>query len=104
MRRFAPMILKAAPYVLNYAKDKPAWSMSIGNFLSYVTEGYEQNPLVHQAIMYKIRASAATRLRAYTGDETTQMLAPETHPLAQLLRRPNPYQTWKEFEGLNISY
>jgi hypothetical protein len=77
MRRLlTPVIVKAAPYIFNYAKDKPAWSLAIGNFLAYVTEGYETNPLIHQAIMYKIRAATATRLRAYTGDETTQILAP----------------------------
>ena len=46
--RAPAMIVKNAPYVFNYAKDKPAWVM--GSFLAYVAEGYETNPLIYQAI------------------------------------------------------
>ncbi len=97
-----PTGFKTVPYLWNYAKDTPIWSMV--DYMSFARQGYERNPLLYRAIMYKVQAANTTRLRAYEGDEQNMTPLPANHPLAQLLKRPNTWQSWAEFEAQNLAY
>lgn len=87
----------------------PTWRSTVPqwqtvDFLSYVEEGFNTNPLVYSALMYKARAKMSAPLRAYSGDpENPDRLKP-SHPLAKLVTRPNPYQAWSEFQALAEIY
>ena len=71
---------------------------------SYSREGFEANSLIYSAIMYKVRSQQMAPLRAYTGDPAHPDVYDEDEPLAQLLDRPNPYQSWSEFQGLQTVF
>jgi HK97 family phage portal protein len=96
------MLTKSIPYIWNYVKDQPVWHM-IG-YLFYARDGFERNSLIYSAIMYKVRALTKAPLKVYVGDEEHPKPAPRTHPLVKLVRRPNEYQSWMEFEGLLTVY
>ena len=94
---------KAAPFIWPaWRMGKPEWQLV--DLQSYAEEGFNANSLIYSAIMYKARAITASPLRAYKGDEDHPELLDEGHPLAQLLSRPNPYQSQKEFQQLNVAY
>jgi HK97 family phage portal protein len=83
----------------------PAWRVNnpqwrLFDYETYVREGFEMNPILFAAIMYKVRAITITPLRAYTGDPTDPKLSPKTSALQKLCRRPNAFQSWSEFMGL----
>jgi HK97 family phage portal protein len=96
------MLTKSIPYIWNYVKDQPVWHM-IG-YLFYARDGFERNSLIYSAIMYKVRALTKAPLKVYVGSEDAPKPAPPTHPLVKLVRRPNEYQSWMEFEGLLTVY
>ena len=91
---------KAAPFVLwpEYWRGNPQWRMI--DLQTYIDEGFNINTLIYSAVMYKARAMMTAPLRAYDGNEKKQTLLPEDHPLAQLVSRPNPSQSWGEFQML----
>lgn len=62
------------------------------------------NAVIYSAIMYKARAATAAPLRAYTGSYYAPEPLPERDPLAQLIARPNRWQSWVEFQQLNEVY
>lgn len=95
-------LTKTIPYIWNYVKDQPVWHM-IG-YLFYARDGFERNSLIYAAIMYKVRALTKAPLKVYIGDESAPKLAPPTHPLVKLVRRPNEGMSWMEFEGLLTVY
>jgi HK97 family phage portal protein len=83
----------------------PAWRVNnpqwrLYDYETYVREGFELNPILFAAIMYKVRAITVTPLRAYSGSEEDPRLLPKTHPLQKLCRRPNKFQSWSKFMGL----
>lgn len=99
----APREMKSAPFSWpSYSSGVVTWGM--GNFMSYVNDGFNLNSLIYSAVMYKVRAAAQARLRAYTGDPDSPDALPLRHPLAQLMSRPNPYQSFAELHGLIIAY
>jgi HK97 family phage portal protein len=73
-------------------------------FQNYSLEGFSGNALIYSAIMYKVRASYSAPLRAYSGTPLEPQLLPPEHPISKILARPNGYQSWSEFMGLNIVY
>lgn len=94
---------KASPYLFLRADGKqPVWSAN--DYASYVASGFERNGLINAAIMYKVRAIALTRLRAYLGDPEDMEMVPPSHYLTQIFIRPNPRMSWVQFEGLNTVY
>lgn len=95
---------KASPYqwMIQQGDNRPMWSPD--DYMAHVRRRWEINSLIYSAIMYKIRAVALTRMRAYTGKAESGTLLPSTDALAKLLGRPNPDMSWKEFEGLNTLY
>ena len=84
--------------------DQQKFSWQIGNFEAYAGDGFTLNSLIYAAVMYKVRAQQSSPMRARVGDMEHSDPAPWGHPLAALLRRPNPFQSWYEFHGLNTTY
>lgn len=102
-REGLPQHQKAAPFLWPaWRGDTPQWQ--IVNFDSYVDEGFNQNSLIYSAIMYKVRSGTAAPLKAYGGDLDHPEPLPEGHPLAQLVARPNPHQSWTEMHSQSIVY
>lgn len=101
MEKAAQAAQTVSPYFWNYANDRPIWNLI--DYLSYARHGFNRNSVVYAAIMYKVRAIASTRLRVYTGTPDQAELTID-HPLNTLFLRPNPQQSWPEFEGLNTTY
>lgn len=83
-----------------WGDERPRWTMY--GLADYITDGFENNSLLYAAIMYKARAIASAPLRAYVGPRSNPEPAPDDHPLAQLVRRPNEYQSRFEFNELLI--
>lgn len=95
----APAPTGRVPFVWPaWRANNPQWRLF--DYETYVREGFEMNPILFAAIMYKVRAITITPLRAYKGDPTDPKLLPKTHPLQKLCRRPNSFQSWSEFMGL----
>ena len=87
----------------------PRWTdgqaeWQIVDYSSYQQEGFSENAIVYSAIMYKYRAINNAPLRAYTGTLDERELLPADHPLQKLCLRPNQWQSWQEFQGLNDVY
>lgn len=85
-----------------WREGRPAWKLI--DYQAYVAEGFNLNTLVYSAIMYKVRAMTLAPLRAWTGTYEQREPLDEDEPLAQLVARPNPHQSWKEFQGQGIVY
>lgn len=83
----------------DFRAEQPQWHLT--DFQSYVSEGFNLNTLIYSAIMYKVRAMTSAPLRAYSDDKTH---LGEGEPLSRLVDRPNPYQSFITFHGLNIVY
>lgn len=86
----------------DWQAGKPQWQ--IVDYQSYVDQGFNLNTLIHSAIMFKVRAKWTAPLRAFTGDRQHPELLEPDHPLAQLVARPNPYQSMAEFEGSLVTF
>jgi len=87
----------------------PAWregqaQWQIVDMQSYIDEGFNLNSLIYSAIMYKVRSIGIPKLRAYKGDPDEPELLPPDHPLSKLIARPNPSQSWREFQGVQDVY
>jgi len=68
------------------------------------TEGYTKNSPIFTAIQFKARAIGSIPLRAYIGTQDNPEPAPDRHPLAVLLRRPNRVQGISQFLTLSHVY
>lgn len=96
-------VSKDAPYLWPVFQGGQAfWHMD--NFKSYAAEGYDLNSIIHSAVSYKGRTLAQGRLTAYQGDVANPVRLEAKHPLQKLLSRPNPYQSWMEFQWQRETY
>lgn len=95
---------KAAPFVVwpDYWKNNPQWRMI--DLDAFISEGFNINTLIYSAVMYKARATSNVTLQAYEGESDQPELLDEGHPLAKLVSRPNPNQSWREFQMLQTIY
>jgi HK97 family phage portal protein len=94
---------KSAPFAWPaWRQGTPQWQ--IVDLASYIADGFNVNALIYGAIMYKVRALRQAPLRAYTGDPDRPEPVAEDDPLARLLARPNPWQSWSGFQDLNTVY
>lgn len=92
-----PRSSKKAPYAFPlFVNGQASWVMS--DFGAYVSEGFDLNAVIYSAVMFKAKAIARARLRAYIGDPDNPKRVKSDHPLAQLVARPNPSQSWLEFQ------
>ena len=102
-RVVGPRRRKFAPYVWPASREgKVQWHLV--NFQNYIDEGFNANALIYSAIMYKVKAMIAAPLRAYSGSLEQPELLDPSRPLAQLVARPNPWQSWSEYHGLGTAY
>ncbi len=85
-----------------FSGGQPLWRSY--DYRTLVEEGYNVNALVYEAISYKMDAKAMAPLKAWTGTADQREPADPSHPLAQLVARPNPYQSLTEFEDLAVGY
>lgn len=86
----------------DWVEGEPQWHMV--DFATYCEDGFQANAIIYSALMYKYRAITAAPLRAYTGTREEPERLPEDHPIQQLCRRPNQYQSGAAFSGLNLIY
>lgn len=101
--RRGPLQRKSAPFVWpDYRVGRPEWHLV--NLQAYVDEGFNLNTLVYSAIMYKVRALQQVILRAYKGDIDHPEALEADHPLSKLVARPNPHQSFIEFQSQSIVY
>ena len=92
------------PFVWTSSQENnPQWQMH-GLFKNFVEQGFNRNALIYAAIMYKARSKTTAPLTAYIGDPRKPERLPPEHPLSKLVARPNPHQSWAEFEMLNEIY
>ena len=70
----------------------------------YISEGYNTNSLIYRCVQVKAETAAVVPLRAYTGSRDEPEALPSDHPVSLLLQRPNPWQSWVEFQELAIVY
>ncbi len=98
-----PRAVKAAPFLWPAFREGNA-QWQIVDFNSYCADGFQRNSLIYEAIMYKVKSTWTTPLRAYTGDIDNPEALPLDHPLAALVYRPNPYQSSAQFMGANTVY
>jgi phage portal protein BeeE len=98
-----PSRRKSAPFMWpDYRAGRPEWH--IVDYESYVNEGFNLNTLVYASIMYKVRALSQVPLRAYEGDIDHPEQLDADHPLSKLCARPNPHQSFIEFQSQNAVY
>jgi HK97 family phage portal protein len=98
-----PVELKASPLAWpDYRLGKPVWN--IIDYQSYVNDGFNVNSLIYSAIMFKARQAGGAPLVAYEGDPNNPEPLPPDDELAQLIARPNPHQSWIEFQALREVY
>lgn len=98
-----PRAIKQSPFIWPAMRQGvPQWQIT--DFNSYITDGFQRNSLIYEAIMYKVRSTWYTPLRAYSGDIDHPEVLPLNHPLAALTHRPNKYQSGAQFMGSNTVY
>ena len=68
---------------------------------AYLTEGYAGNPIVYSCISVIAKNAASVKLEVKRGDADEVLTK---HPLLDLLRKPNPTQSWKEFAKELVTY
>ncbi|NIQ89325.1 MAG: phage portal protein [Deltaproteobacteria bacterium] len=94
---------KAAPFIWpDWRLGKPQWKLI--DYAAYVEEGFNLNTVIYSSIMYKVRSMTIAPLRAWEGDLENKEQLDVSHPLAQLVNRPNPHQSWPEFQGQGVVY
>jgi HK97 family phage portal protein len=100
---------KAAAQVVETPYAWPAWRQGQPDWTSptlqgFAEAGYGDNAIVCACIARRSQSAALAPLVAYTGERTKPTRLPDAHPLAALLLRPNPWQSWYEFMELLITY
>lgn len=92
----SPPQTKKIPFIWpTWYNGQPQWQLI--DYVAYANEGFNANAIIYSAIMYKTRAATLVPLRAYTGTVKQPELLPPGHWLQSLCMRPNPYQSWSEF-------
>jgi HK97 family phage portal protein len=74
------------------------------DYHAFIEDGFEGNPVIYAAIMYKVKAISAAPLRAYMGGAEKPTLLPPDHALTKLVTRPNAFQSWRELQQLLVVY
>jgi HK97 family phage portal protein len=64
---------------------------------AYAREGYQQNPIAYFCANTIARACASVQLEVWQYDKNGNRAVLNTHPLLDLLQRPNPTQSWDDF-------
>ena len=92
-----------APYTWPmWREGKPDWTPS--TMAGFAEAGYNTNAVVYACIMRKATSAAFAPLVAYTGQRDEPARVADVHPLAQLLTKPNNFQSWFEYMETLITY
>ena len=86
-----------APMISVRRVGQPIWSSR--KYTSFAKEGYTENVIAYRCIRIVAEAVAALPILAYEGDEELT-----DHPLLEVLRRPNPWQSGQELMDALVSY
>lgn len=97
------------------ASEDAPYSVRIGHFQNtanewskmftiYAEEGYEGNPTVHAAIMYKAKSGGMAPRRVFTGERNMPEFAPDTDPINVLLQEPNAFMSGLQLAVLEHVY
>lgn len=96
--RRPPEQKESAAYRLHYdGLPQPKWTPR--DYKSFADEGYSKNVIAYQAINRVADAVASIEWGAWSGNQEF-----ETHPILDLLARPNPLQGKSEFFRAKIGY
>jgi hypothetical protein len=95
-----PRAVKQAPfYFPSWRSGVPQWQ--IIDFTSYVTDGFQRNSLIYEALMYKVKSTWIAPLRAYSGDADHPQALPLDHPWRRWpiapIRINRPGNSWAEY-------
>ncbi len=87
----------AAARLMVLNPGQPVWSPR--NYESFAKEGYGQNVVAYQAINRIGDAISSVKLGIYRGE--TELA---DHPLAKLLKRPNPLQSYGDYMRAKVGF
>lgn len=97
-RRAAPEAKEsAASRVVMFAPGQPVWTDR--NYAAFADEGYRKNIIAYQAINRIADATASVKWTAWRGE--TELT---THPILDLINRPNPMQTGEQFIRAKVGF
>ena len=88
---------RAQPLVSFYQAGKPQWTPR--NYASQAREGFVTNAIGYRCVKMIAEAASSVPLLMYQGANEI-----ETHPLLDIMRRPNPSQSGREFIENIVSY
>lgn len=81
---------RTGPVIAFETLGRPAWTPR--DYQTFAREGFMQNPIVYRSVRMVAEAAASIPLLLYEGPHEH-----ETHPLLDLIARPNPAQTSVDF-------
>ena len=76
---------------------RPVWTPR--DYRTFAEEGFRQNAIVYRSVAMIAECAAYVPLLLYAGEQEI-----ETHPLKDLVRRPNPHETWAGFMQRLVGY
>jgi HK97 family phage portal protein len=76
---------------------RPVWAPR--DYRTFAEEGFRQNPIVFRSVAMVAECAAYVPLLLYAGEQEI-----EAHPLKDLIRRPNPNETWAGFIQRLVGY
>ena len=76
---------------------RPVWAPR--DYRTFAEEGFRQNPIVYRSVAMIAECAAYVPLLLYAGEQEI-----ESHPLKDLIRRPNPNETWAGFMQRLVGY
>lgn len=85
-----------------WRQGQPDWTPP--TLQGFAAAGYSDNAIVFACIAAKAQSAALAPLVAYTGQRDEPERLDDSHALARLLLKPNPWQSWYEFMELLITY
>jgi len=95
MVRYGVVKRAVTSIVLSWTIDKPQYSTV--DYATLAESGYAFNALIWACIREIATSAAEAPLRVYERAASGDIVEIPDHPLRQLIRRPNPYQTEFEF-------
>lgn len=81
---------RTGPVVALETLGRPVWTPR--DYQAFAREGFMQNPIVYRSVRMVAEAAASIPLLLYEGDQEH-----DSHPLLDLIARPNPVQTSADF-------
>jgi HK97 family phage portal protein len=88
---------RAGPLIAFEHLRRPVWAPR--DYRTFAEEGVRQNPIVYRSVAMISECAAYVPLLLYSGEQEI-----EAHPLKDLIRRPNPNETWAGFMQRLVGY